>query len=124
MLDKLTPTSSITLPKPVEIITGRTIAHSHSWTELKRAKLAAKATFGAVVISPLTVIQAAETFGVPKSAVAEALKKLGVVLRHHNGNGHTAATVPTWDTLSSEQRSTFLRENFDQIWSELEHVTS
>ena len=50
---------STTSVEPVHLA-GRTIAHSFTWTELKRAKLAAKATFGAVVISPMTAIQAAE----------------------------------------------------------------
>ena len=60
----------------------------------------------------------------PKSAVAEELKKLGVVLRHRNrnGNGHTAA--PTWGTLTSEQKSEFLKTHFNEIWDELERVTA
>lgn len=117
--------ATTTATSPMEI-TGKCVAHSHTWSDAKRARLAAKATFGAVVVTPLTAIQAAELFGVSKSAVAAELKKLGVVLRHPNGNGngHAAAPPPTWDSLTSEQRSEFLKKNFDAIWNELERVTA
>ena len=122
MLDRLT--SSITSVEPAHLA-GKTVAHSCSWSDTKRARLAAKATFGAVQVSRLTVIQAAAVFGVPKHAVAKELRKLGVTLRHTtNGNGHAAAPVPTWDELTPEQRSEFLAKNFDAIWRELEVRTA
>jgi hypothetical protein len=62
--------------EPVHL-TGKTIAHSYTWSEAKRIKLAAKATFGAVVVTPLTAIQAAAVFDVPATAIAAELKKLG-----------------------------------------------
>ena len=115
---------STTSVEPVHL-TGKTIAHSCSWSETKRAKLAAKATFGAVVISPLTAIQAAELFNVPKSMVAEELKRLGHRLcRSRNSNGHATATPARWDSLTSEQKSEFLKANFDAIWNELDLRTS
>jgi hypothetical protein len=115
-----------TAATPMEI-TGKCVAHSYTWSDTKRARLAAQATFGAVVISPLTVIQAAEVFGVSKSAVAAELKKLGVTLRRANGNGgngHTPVPPPRWESLTSEQRSEFLKTHFDEIWIELEARTS
>jgi hypothetical protein len=61
---------------------------------------------------------------VPKSAVAAELKKLGVALRRHNGKGNGHGALATWESLSSEQRSEFLAENFDAIWRELEMRTA
>lgn len=78
MLDKTTYTPAA--PEP-STIAGRTIAHSYTWSETKRVRLAAKATFGAVVVTPLTAIQASQVFDVPVTAVAGELKRLGVVLR-------------------------------------------
>jgi hypothetical protein len=120
MLDKTTYTPAAPAPST---IAGRTIAHSYTWSETKRVRLAAKATFGAVVVTPLTAIQASQVFDVPVTAVAGELKRLGVVLRHHNGNGHGHA-APTWESLTSEQKSAFLANNFDAIWNELEARTS
>jgi hypothetical protein len=56
-------------------LAGKTVAHSYTWSDTKRAQLAAKATFGAVIVSPLTAAQAAEIFGVPTTAVTAELKK-------------------------------------------------
>lgn len=114
----------ITSHEPAHLA-GKTVAHSYTWSDTKRAQLAAKATFGAVIVSPLTAAQAAEIFGVPTTAVTAELKKLGVALRHTNGNGHTATpSVPAWEALTSEQRSEFLTKNFDAIFHELERVTA
>jgi hypothetical protein len=126
MLDQLTFTGSSTPVEPAHLA-GKTIAHSCSWSPAKRARLAAKATFGAVMVTRLTAVQAAAVFGVPRRAVAKELKKLGVTLRHTtngNGNGHAAAPAPTWETLTSEQKAEFLKTNFNEIWNELERVTA
>jgi hypothetical protein len=78
--------------KPVEIIAGKTIAHSFTWSKVRRRKLAARATFGAVVVTPMTAIQAGEIFDVPVTEIAAELKKLGVELRIPTA---TATAMPT-----------------------------
>ena len=106
--------------KPVTlIITGKTVAHSVSWSKAKRARLAAQATLGEVIVTPLTAVQAANVFGVTTNAVAMKRNRHG--LRRYNGNGHT---VPTWDALSPEQKSEFLQTNFNAIWAELDQRTA
>lgn len=116
--------TSSRLSTPLEL-TGKTVAHTHRWTDAQRANLAARATIGAVVVAPLTALQAAEVFGIPAAAVAAELKRLGLArsyIKNNNGNGHAAP--PAWESLSSEQRAEFLKANFDAIFGELELRTT
>jgi hypothetical protein len=138
MLDRLTSAGSNTPAQPMHLpaqlthhLAGKTVAHSCRWSATKRARLAAQATFGAVVVRELTVGQAAAVFGVPRHLVSVELKKLGVTLRHYDGNGgnggddiRETASAPAWETLTPDQKSEFLAKNFDAIWRELEVRTA
>jgi hypothetical protein len=127
-------TNGSTTSSPPVTIGGKCVAHSTSSSDAKRARLAALACLGELVVVRMTEGQAAAVFGVPKTKIAAKLKQFGHTLRHSNGgNGHAngndhangnGKSLPTWDEFSIEQQSEFLAKNFDAIWNALELRTS